>query len=436
MLRTAIKAAVEQRGVGVLVIPGDVSLAEAAYATITSIRASSPRVLPSIDELTEASALLDAAKKVTIFAGAGVEGAHAQLIALADALAAPIVHTLRGKQFVEYDNPFDVGMTGLIGFASGYRALENCDTLLMLGTDFPYRAFLPEQATVIQVDLRGENLGRRVPLKLGMVGDVGETLDAVLPMLKPKDDRSHLEDCLDHYRKTRVKLDELANPRKDAEPLHPQFVARLIDELAADDAVFIPDVGSPVIWAARYLRMNGRRRLIGSFIHGSMANALPQGVGAASAFPGRQVVAMSGDGGVEMLLGELLTLTQNKLPVKVVVFNNSSLNFVELEMKATGFVTYATGLENPDLAGIARAVGLKGFRVERSDDLRAALTEAFAYDGPALIDVVTERQELTIPPSIQLDQAKGFALYAMRTLLSGRGDELLDLTKVNLRQVF
>ena len=436
MLRTAMQAAVEQRGVGVLVIPGDVALADAVDTTVTAVRASRPRVLPADDELKEAADLLGAAKKVTILAGAGVEGAHAQLIELADTLAAPIVHTLRSKQFVEYDNPFDVGMTGLLGFASGYRALANCDTLLMLGTDFPYRPFLPEQATVIQVDLRGERLGRRVPLKLGMVGDVGETLTALLPLLERKTDRTHLEDSLDHYRKTRTKLDDLATPRKAAEPLHPQFIAKVIDEVASDDAVFIPDVGSPVIWAARYLKMNGKRRLIGSFLHGSMANALPQGVGVASAFPGRQVVALSGDGGVEMLLGELLTLTQNKLPVKLVVFNNSSLNFVELEMKASGFLSHTTDLKNPDLAAIATAVGMKGLRVERSEDLRGALTEAFAYDGPALIDVVTERQELTIPPSIKLDQAKGFALYAMRTLLSGRGDELLDLTRANLRQVF
>lgn len=436
MLRTAMQAAVEQRGVGVLVIPGDVALADAVDTTVTAVRASRPRVLPADDELKEAADLLGAAKKVTILAGAGVEGAHAQLIELADTLAAPIVHTLRSKQFVEYDNPFDVGMTGLLGFASGYRALANCDTLLMLGTDFPYRPFLPEQATVIQVDLRGERLGRRVPLKLGMVGDVGETLTALLPLLERKTDRTHLEDSLDHYRKTRTKLDDLATPRKAAEPLHPQFIAKVIDEVASDDAVFIPDVGSPVIWAARYLKMNGKRRLIGSFLHGSMANALPQGVGVASAFPGRQVVALSGDGGVEMLLGELLTLTQNRLPVKLVVFNNSSLNFVELEMKASGFLSHTTDLKNPDLAAIATAVGMKGLRVERSEDLRGALTEAFAYDGPALIDVVTERQELTIPPSIKLDQAKGFALYAMRTLLSGRGDELLDLTRANLRQVF
>lgn len=436
ILRTAMQAALAQRGVAVVVIPGDVALAEASEATVTAVHAARPRVLPADAELHEAASLLDRAKKVTILAGAGTEGAHDQVIALADALAAPIVHTLRSKQFIEYDNPFDVGMTGLLGFASGYRALGNCDTLLMLGTDFPYRPFLPDQATVIQVDLRGEHLGRRIPVALGLIGDAGDTAEALLPLLKPHRDRSHLEDSLAHYAKTRTKLDDLATTRKDGQPLHPQYVARLLDEVAADDAVFIPDVGSPVIWAARYLTMNGRRKLIGSFIHGSMANALPQAVGAASAFPGRQVVALSGDGGVEMLLGELLTLTQNKLPVKVVVFNNSSLNFVELEMKASGFVTNATGLENPSLAGIAKAAGLKGFRVESSSSLHQVLEEAFAYDGPALIDIVTERQELTIPPSVKLEQAKGFALYAMRTLLSGRGDELLDLTRANLHQVF
>ncbi len=436
ILRTAIQTALEKKGVAVVVIPGDVALADAVDATVTAVRATHPRVLPSAAELEQAAALIARGSKVTILAGAGAEGAHDQVVALADRLGAPIVHTLRSKQFIEHDNPFDVGMTGLLGFASGYRALEACDTLLMLGTDFPYRPFLPEKATVIQVDVRGERLGRRVPLALGLTGDVKETVDALLPLLARKPDRSHLDDSLAHYRTTRTKLDDLATPRKGDQPLHPQYVAKLIDEIASKDAVFIPDVGSPVIWAARYLTMNGDRKLIGSFIHGSMANALPQAVGAQAAFPGRQVVAMSGDGGVAMLLGELLTFTQNKLPVKIVVFNNSSLNFVELEMKAAGFVTNATGLENPSLAGIAAAAGLKAFRVERSADLRKALEEAFAYDGPAFVDVVTERQELTIPPSIKLDQAKGFALYALRTLLSGRGDELLDLGRANLRQVF
>ncbi|MCF2707085.1 ubiquinone-dependent pyruvate dehydrogenase [Arcanobacterium haemolyticum] len=435
MLRTAMQAAISQRGVAVVVIPGDVALAESVDRTVTAVRASKPTVVPSADELKEAADTLNSSKKITILAGAGVEGAHDLVVKLADTLAAPIVHTLRGKPFIEYDNPFDVGMTGLLGFASGYRAMENCDTLLMLGTDFPYRPFLPEKAQVIQVDLRGEHLGRRIALKQGLVGDVGDTVEALLPLLKTKRSRSHLDQSVTHYEKTRAKLDELATPRKDGQPLHPQYVAKLLDNMASDDAVFIPDVGSPVIWAARYIKMNGKRELLGSFIHGSMANALPQGVGAAAAFPGRQVVAMSGDGGVEMLLGELLTLVQNKLPVKVVVFNNSSLNFVELEMKAGGFVTTATGLETHDLAGIARAAGMKGFRVENSSELEGVLKEAFEYDGPALIDISVERQELTIPPSVKLEQAKGFALYAMRTLLSGRGDELIELTKANARQI-
>ncbi|MCI1675127.1 MAG: ubiquinone-dependent pyruvate dehydrogenase [Ancrocorticia sp.] len=435
ILRTAMQAAVSERGVAVVVIPGDIALAEAQDETVTPVYASHPTVVPSDAELHEAAKLLNASKKITILAGAGVEGAHDKVIAFADQLGAPIVHTLRSKQFIEYDNPFDVGMTGLLGFASGYRAMESCDTLVMLGTDFPYRPFLPEQAQVIQIDLRGEHLGRRIPLKLGMVGDVGDTIDALLPLLKHHASRSHLKQMLNNYAKTRTKLDDLATPRKDGQALHPQYVAKVINDVAAEDAVFIPDVGSPVIWAARYLTMNGKRKVIGSFIHGSMANALPHAVGVASAFPGRQVVAMSGDGGVEMLLGELLTLVQNHLPVKIVVFNNSSLNFVELEMKAGGFVTTATGLKNPNLAEIARAAGMKGYHVESSDELESTLREAFAYDGPALIDVVTERQELTIPPSIKFEQAKGFALYAMRTLLSGRGDELIDLTKANARQI-
>ena len=434
ILDTAIRTALEKRGVAVVVIPGDIALAQAEDTTVTPIRATQPRILPSQEELGEAAALLKEAKRVTILAGAGAQYAHDQVVALAGKLAAPVVHTLRSKGYVEHDNPYDVGMTGLLGFASGYRAMESADTLLMLGTDFPYRAFIPDGIKVIQIDLRGEHLGRRVPLALGLVGDVGDTVDALLPLLDQATDRSHLDDSVAHYARTRTKLDDLATPRKGDQPLHPQYVARLIDELAADDAVLIPDVGSPVIWAARYLRMNGRRSLIGSFIHGSMANAVPQAVGAAAA-TGRQVVTLSGDGGVEMLLGELLTLAQNKLPVKVVVFNNSSLNFVELEMKSAGFVTHATGLQNPSLAAIAEAAGLKAFRVERSKDLRKALEQAFAYDGPALVDVVTERQELTIPPSIKLDQAKGFALYSLRTLLSGRGDELVDLTRAHLRQV-
>jgi pyruvate dehydrogenase (quinone) len=357
-------------------------------------------------------------------------------MALADALGAPIVHAMRGKEHIEYDNPFDVGMTGLLGFSSGYRAMESCEALLMLGTDFPYQQFYPENAKIIQVDIRGEQLGRRARIDLGLVGTVKDTAASLLPLIERKKKRTHLESSLKHYAKSRAKLDDLASPAKDGQPLHPQYVGRLVDELAAQDAVFTCDVGSPTVWAARYLSMNGRRRLLGSFNHGTMANALSHGIGAAAAYPGRQVVALAGDGGLTMLLGELITLVQNKLPVKVVVFNNSSLNFVELEMKAAGFVNYGTELENPDFAKLADSLGIHGIRVEDSSGMKAGLAEAFAHDGPALIDVRTARQELSIPPAVTAEQVKGFTLYAIRTVLSGRGDELIDLAKTNIRQIF
>lgn len=436
MLEIAMRAAIEQRGVAVLVIPGDVALAEVPVNRATVIERARPVVVPSAPELEKAAELLNAAKKVTILAGAGVSGAHDEVVALADRLGAPIVHALRGKEFIEHDNPFDVGMTGLLGFASGYRAMESADTLLVLGSDFPYEQFYPEHATTIQVDIRGAQLGKRHPLDLGLVGDVRATAEALLPRIAEKSDRSHVDDAVAHYRKTRTKLDELAVPTKGGNPIHPQYLARLLDEAAADDAIFTADVGSPTVWAARYLTMNGRRRLIGSFTHGSMANALLHGIGAQTAQPGRQVVALAGDGGLAMMLGELITLTQNALPVKTVVVNNSSLNFVELEMKAAGFVTYATDLENPDFAAVAEALGIFARRVERSEDLPDAVAEVLAHDGPALLDVVTERQELSMPPAVTAEQVKGFALYAIRTVLSGRGDEMLDLARANWRQLF
>ncbi|WP_348788737.1 ubiquinone-dependent pyruvate dehydrogenase [Leifsonia sp. NPDC080035] len=438
ILEIAMRTAVERRGVAVVVIPGEIFLADAAGRRKSAPITYSPRVTrPSDAELDAAAAVLNGAKKVTILAGAGAEGAHAQLIDIAAALKAPVVHALRGKEFVEYDNPYDVGMTGLLGFSSGYRAMESCDALLMLGTDFPYQQFYPSKATIIQVDIRGENLGRRTPVDLGLVGSVKDTIEALLPRLTKRSDAKHLESSRAHYAKARKSLDDLAVNDRNRTPIHPQYVARLISELSAEDAVFIPDVGSPVVWAARYLRMNGSRRLIGSFNHGTMANALPQAIGAQTAFPERQVVALAGDGGLAMLMGELLTLVQNRLPVKIVVFNNSSLNFVEVEMKAAGFVTYGTGLENPDFARVAQAVGIHGQRVEKPDELESALRTAFAHDGPALVDVVTARQELSIPPAITAKQVGGFTLYALRTIMSGRGDELIDLADTNVfRRLF
>jgi pyruvate dehydrogenase (quinone) len=418
------------------VVPGEVFLADApGRPDPVAIRATSPIVRPDEESLAAAAQVLNAAGAVTILAGAGCAGAHDQLIALAGALKAPVVHAFRGKEFVEYDNPYDVGMTGLIGFSSGYRAMEHCDALVLLGTDFPYRPFLPDHVPVVQVDVRGEQIGKRVQVRAPLVGTVKDTIDALLPLLEPRAHTAHLDRMTAHYRRARSRLDKLARDRASDSPLHPQYVAATVDKLAAADAIFTVDVGTPCIWAARYLRMNGTRRLIGSFSHGSMANALPHAIGAQATQPGRQVIALSGDGGLAMLLGELLTLRQMQLPVKIVVFNNGALGFVELEMKAAGIPTFATDLVDPDFTGIARAAGLFGARVEKASDLEDALRAAFAHDGPALVDVRTARQELSLPPKLTYEQIKGFTLYATRTVLSGEGSELVELTKSNLREL-
>ena len=435
LLQIAMRTAVQRGGVAVVVVPGEVFLADAPSAGVTPVRTAYSMVRPDDGSLAAAADVLNAADRVAILAGAGCAGAHDQLIALAAALKAPVVHAFRGKEFVEYDNPYDVGMTGLIGFGSGYRAMEHCDALVMLGTDFPYRQFLPDDVPVIQVDVRGEQIGRRIPVQVPLVGTVGATIDALLPMITVKTDSAYLDRLTAHYRRARGRLDKLARDRRTDSPLHPQYVAAAIDRLAAPDAIFTADVGTPVIWAARYLRMNGTRRLVGSFNHGSMANALPHAIGAQASHPGRQVIALSGDGGIAMLLGELITLRQQHLPVKVVVFSNGALSFVELEMKAAGIVTYGTDLDNPDFAGIARAAGLFGVRVDKAGDLDDALQGAFGHDGAALVEVATARQELSLPPKLSYGQIKGFTLYATRTILSGEGSELIELARTNLREL-
>jgi pyruvate dehydrogenase (quinone) len=365
--------------------------------------------------------------------GAGCAGAHGAVVDLARTLNAPIVHSLRGKEHVEYDNPFDVGMTGLIGFASGYAAMKECDTLLLLGTDFPYRQFYPEQAKVVQIDIRAESLGNRCRLDIGVVGTVADTVAALLPRLKPKTDRTFLDAALAHYAKARADLDKLAESKPGGKIIHPQYVARLISELADDDAVFTCDVGTQSVWAARYLKMNGKRRLIGSFNHASMANAMPQAIGAQASHKGRQVISMSGDGGFAMMMGDFISLAQLGLPVKVVVLNNGTLGFVEMEMKAAGFVDTAVTLKNPDFAAMAAAMGIKGVRVEDPAKLEGALRDAFAHKGPALIDVVSARQELAMPPKATLEQAYGFSLFLMRAVMDGRATQIIDLARTNLR---
>lgn len=436
-LEIAIREAVGKRGVSVVVIPGDVALRPATDAPaprVAGLLPPRPLTVPADSDLDHLAALLNGDARVTILGGSGCAGAHDELLAVAERLKAPIVHAMRGKEHIEWDNPYDVGMTGLIGFSSGYYAMLDCDVLLMLGTDFPYQQFYPKgkEVRIAQVDLRPENIGRRAAVDLGIVGDVRATLQALLPRLDQKSSDGHLKQAQDHYAKSRRQLDELAETKAGSKLIHPQQIAKSLNDHAAQDAIFTCDVGLPTVWAARYLAMNGKRRLLGSFWHGSMANAMAQGIGAQAAYPGRQVISLSGDGGFTMLMGDFLSLAQLGLPVKVVVFNNGALGFIELEQKSTGFINFGTELKNPNFAAMAEAAGVRGIRLEDPSKVDEGITEALAHNGPVLIDAVVNRTELAMPPSITVEMAKGFSLYMVKAIMNGRVDEVIDLAKTNL----
>src|SRR5271170_7187284 len=432
ILKRAIRVAIAKRGVAVIVLPGDVALMNIDADVPEWIVPTAPVLRPSPSDVARLASFLNEASRVTLFCGAGCAGSHALIVELARKLKAPIVHAFRGKEFTEYDNPYDVGMTGLVGFASGYAAMKNCDALLMLGTDFPYRAFYPEHARIAQIDVRPEALGNRCSLHLGLLGTVKDTLDVLLPRIKEKTDESHLGDALADYKQARKNFDALAESGPNSDTIHPQYVTRLVSELAADDAVFTCDVGTPIIWTARYLKVNGRRRIIGSFNHGSMANAMLHAIGAQTACPNRQVISMSGDGGFTMMMGDFITLIQMGLPVKVIVLNNGTLGFVEMEMKASGFLDTGCDLKNPNFALMAEAMGIRGIRVEKPQELKGAIEAALLHKGPVLLDVVSARQELAMPPKTTLDQAYHFGMYMMKAVLDSRATQLIDLAKVNL----
>ncbi|WP_329496988.1 pyruvate dehydrogenase [Kitasatospora herbaricolor] len=436
LLRVAVQHALGAHGVSVLVFPGDVAALPAAGPTGTSRFLTEQAVAaPPWSQVQELAKALNSVRKVALFCGAGVRGAHAEVMDVAAALQSPVGHSLRGKEWIQYDNPYDVGMSGLLGYGACHEALQEAELVLLLGTDFPYDSFLP-QARTIQVDHDATRLGRRTPLELAVHGDVPATLRAVLPLLEPKTDRAFLFGMLEkHYRA----LDGVIGAyTKDIErhlPIHPEYVAAVLDEVAADDAVFTVDTGMNNVWAARYLTPNGRRRVIGSFLHGSMANALPHAIGAQLACPGRQVVSMSGDGGLAMLLGELLTVARNRLPVKTVVFNNGALGMIKLEMLVSGYPEYAIDNGDVDYAAIARAAGIPAKRVTDPAKVREVLAEALERPGPALVDVVTDPNALSIPPHITAAQVKGFALAAGRTVLSGGVGKMIDLARSNLRNI-
>lgn len=422
----ACQAAISRRGVAVVILPADISQAEVKHDVPFSVHYAQPVLRPSDGELQRIAELLGQGKRVGIYAGAGCQGAHAQLLELARRLQAPIAHTSRAKDFVEPDNPYNMGMTGIFGIESGFHTLMECDTLLLLGADFAWGQFYPDKATIIQVDRDGSHLGRRHPVNLGVVGDIAPTLDALLPMLPPREDSTFLDECIERRDKALAKREQEEQPG-EGELIHPQHLTALLSKYASDDALFTADGGSPMVWVLRHIRVNGRRRTLTSLLHGTMANAMPQALGLQKAFPGRQVISLSGDGGLAMLLGDLLTAVQEKLPIKVVVFNNGSLNFVELEQKVEGLLDNYTDLKNPDFGRLAEVIGFHGRTVTRSEDLEEAVQDFLAQRGPALLDVHTSRAELVMPPQIEAKQVAGTALYAAKAVLNGRFDDVKHL---------
>ncbi|MEU9375909.1 pyruvate dehydrogenase [Streptomyces sp. NPDC048255] len=437
VLQTAIQHAVGRSGVGVVALPGDIAAEPAPEKTVEhALVTTRPSVRPGDGEIEKLVRLVDEADKVTLFCGSGTAGAHAEVMEFAGRVKAPVGHALRGKEWIQYDNPYDVGMSGLLGYGAAYEATHECDLLILLGTDFPYNAFLPDDVKIVQVDIRPEHLGRRSQLDLAVWGDARETLRALNARVKVKPDRRFLDRMLKKHADALEGVVKAYTRKVEKHtPIHPEYVASVLDELADEDAVFTVDTGMCNVWAARYLSPNGKRRIIGSFSHGSMANALPQAIGAQFTDRGRQVVSMSGDGGFSMLMGDFLTLVQYDLPVKVVLFNNSSLGMVELEMLVSGLPSYGTANKNPDFAAIARAAGAYGVRVEKPKQLSGALKDAFRHKGPALVDVVTDPNALSIPPRISAEMVTGFALSASKIVLDGGVGRMVQMARSNLRNV-
>ncbi|OIJ88481.1 pyruvate dehydrogenase [Streptomyces colonosanans] len=437
LLQTAIQNAVGRSGVSVVSLPGDIAdQAAPDKPAETALVTSRPTVRPGDEEIDKLVEMIDRAETVTLFCGSGTAGAHAEVMELAGKIKSPVGHALRGKEWIQYDNPYDVGMSGLLGYGAAYEATHECDLLILLGTDFPYNAFLPDDVTIAQIDVRPENLGRRSKLDLAVWGDVKETLRCLIPRVKSKENRRFLDRMLKKHADALEGVVKAYTRKVEKHvPIHPEYVASVLDEMADDEAIFTVDTGMCNVWAARYISPNGRRRIIGSFSHGSMANALPMAIGAQFTDRGRQVVSMSGDGGFSMLMGDFLTLVQYDLPVKVILFNNSSLSMVELEMMVAGLPSYGTATKNPDFAAVARACGVYGIRVEKPKQLAGALKDAFRHNGPALVDVVTDPHALSIPPKISAEMVTGFALSASKMVLDGGVGRMVQMARSNLRNL-
>ncbi|QDB79726.1 pyruvate dehydrogenase [Georgenia sp. 311] len=433
--RSAIQHALTAPGVAVLTLPGDVADLTVADAGQTLVPATGTATLvPAEEDVAALAAAINEARKVTLFVGVGARSARTEVLALAEQLGAPVGHSLRGKEVIQYDNPFDVGMSGLLGYGACQDAMEQADLLVLLGTDFPYPAFLPSDVRTAQVDVDATHLGRRTRLDVPVHGDVGATLRLLMPLVKRKKSRTFLKSMRKRHDKLMSSVVGAYTRKVDRlRPIHPEYAAVQLDEVAGPDTVFTVDTGMNTVWAARYLTPNGRRRVIGSFLHGSMANALPHAIGAASA--GRQVVALAGDGGLSMLLGELITLRDLDLPVAVVVFNNSTLGMVKLEMFVEGLPDHATDTPPVDYRRVAEAIGIPALRVEDPRELREALSDALGRSGPVLVDVVTDPRALSLPPSITAGQVRGFATSMTKEIFGGGSGEVMAMARSNLRNI-
>lgn len=426
----AAQAALNKRGVAVIIVPGDISAMEVDEGLPFRSHQPQPVLRPSDAELDAIAQRLNAGKRVTLYCGSGCEGAEKEIVALAEKIKAPVAHTSRAKDFIEPNNPYNVGMTGILGVPSGFRAIDACDTLLLLGADFAWSQFYPHEATLIQVDSDATHLGRRHPVDLGVVGHIKETIEALLPRLHEREDHAFLRNSLRHREGTLEQRDSEEHAGHDG-LIHPQYLTRLVDKYAADDAIFTADGGSPMVWVLRHVRSNGKRRTLTSLVHGTMANAMPSALGIKKALPERQVISLSGDGGLAMLLGDLLTAVQENIAIKVIVYNNGSLGFVEMEQKVEGLLDAYTDLKNPDFARLADAMGIYGRRVESADTLEEAIQDVLSRPGPALLDVRVNRYELVMPPKVEPGQVLHTALYSAKAVLSGRGDEVGELLRSN-----
>jgi len=436
MMQAALQHAVHKHGVAVFGLPGDVAAADAKeIPTAMGLYRPHPVICPSPEELEALADLLAGAEKIAIYCGLGAVAAHDEVVALSLLLKAPVAYSFRAKMGIQYNNPNEVGMTGLLGLASAYKSMHEADVLLLLGTDFPYTPFIPEKAKIVQIDIQPERLGRRASLEMGLCGDIRDTLKALLPLLKENTDRDFLDSMLEFYQEVKKKMQTYVEDTGKEDAISPEFVAATLNKIAADDAIFTVDTGMTNVWTARYLEGTGNRTLLGSFNHGSMANAMPQAIGAALAQPGREVFALCGDGGLTMLLGDLMTISQYQLPVKVIVFNNRALGMVKLEMEVAGLPDWQTNMVNPDFAAVAEAMGFTAYTIHKPEKVEAVLTQAGKTKGPVLVNIFTNPESLAMPPKVEFTQMKGFALWMGKLILGGRYEDVFDAVKSNYKHL-